>query len=76
LKQKHYKEQLRRLRYLECACELIQKSHAKPKIEFNNPKENLYRFFGQTGSHFFAVQIKEDLKRNQKFFMSVFPYEK
>ena len=42
------------------------------KKDNKTKKEVLYRFQGQTGDRFFAVQIKEDLKRKQKFFISLF----
>lgn len=73
IKQKTPKERYRRLRLLNCALELIKKSKVEPVHRLQLSDENLYRFVGKTGNLLFAVQIKEDLKRKQKFFMSVFP---
>ncbi len=78
LNQKNPGDRKYRLRFFECALELIQKSHEKPiykKQDILN-KFNLYRFIGEKNGRYFAVQIKEDLKRKQKFFMSVFEYKK
>jgi hypothetical protein len=76
LLQKHHPDRFHRLRYFECAIELIQKSKIKPIYikKIKTQKEILYRFIGKTGEQYFAVQIKEDLTRNQKFFMSVFEF--
>lgn len=73
LNQKYHVDQLRRLKYFDCAIELIQKSHIMPSVEFVSNKERLYRFNGISNGRYFALQIKEDLKRHQKFLMSVFP---
>lgn len=77
LKQKNLSDQKRRLRFFECAIELIQKSKNKPFIK-NNYKGNeiFYRFCGLSNGRYFIVQIKEDGKRNQKFLMSIFDYNK
>lgn len=68
-----------RLRYLACAIELIRYSRIEPtvKINPNRHHELLYRFTGQTrdGKRFY-VQIKENRKTKQKYFMSVFPETK
>jgi hypothetical protein len=72
----HWKDRIRRLRYYSCGLDLIVNSHVKPMIK-NNPNrtsEILYRFTGITmNKELFAVQIKEDLKREEKHFISVFP---
>lgn len=64
----------RRLRFLPCAIELIEKSTYYPEINQNqNKKEQLYRFYGRTkDKQKFAIQIKETSRKN-KYFMSVFP---
>ncbi len=64
----------RRLRFLPCAVELIEKSTCCPVINQNqNKKEQLYRFYGRTkDKQNFAVQVKENSREN-KYFMSVFP---
>ena len=78
LKQKPYPDQRRRLQFFECALEVIQKSTYPPfrKIEDGYLQIIFYRFLGKVENRFFVVQIKEDLKRQQKFFMSVFEAKK
>ncbi len=73
LNQKSSYDRPRRLRLLPCALELIAHSRFTPQV-IRKYNETLYRFSGQTpgGIHFY-VQVKEDMKRDQKFFMSVFP---
>ena len=66
----------RRLKYLPCAIELIEKSRFKPFSQPNPRKkgEILHRFAGLTPENeLFYVQIKENTKTKQKFLMSVFP---
>lgn len=75
LNQKTISDRARLLRLLPCALELISTSRCQPLTLYES-KEILYRFTGKTvqGEVFF-VQIKEDVKRKQKFFMSVFPHK-
>lgn len=75
LSRKSFNERARRLRFLPCAIELIEKSHFQPisKIITHGGNAVLYRFCGKTNDQLFYVQIKEDRKREQKFLMSVFP---
>lgn len=78
LYQKSYSERSKRLRLLPCAIELIQHSRFAPSVQLNpnNHAEVLHRFYGRSkDGKLFGVQIKEDIKRGQKFFMSVFVYE-
>lgn len=77
LNQKNPRDRKRRLRYFECGIELIRYSKCAP-ICLDNPKEHekLYRFIGHVQNQYFIVQIKEDMKRNQRFLLSIFPYEK
>ena len=77
LNQTNPNDRKRRLRFLECAIEFIENSKGKPILETKDKlkKELLYRFIGKVGEQYFAVQIKEDVKRKQKFLMSVFEYE-
>ncbi len=77
LSQKVLSDRVRRLKYFGCAIELIKKSKNKPiyKIKNNYKDEIFYRFIGMVNHQYFAVQIKEDLKRKQKFLMSVFDYK-
>ena len=73
LNQKHRRGRIDRLRLLPCAIELIRNSRNKPEIKIT-AQETLYRFEGKsiTGETFY-VQIKHDIKKNEKYFMSVFP---
>lgn len=78
LSQKPPMERARRLKYFLCAVEVIENSRNKPLAEVNRnkPKEILYRFGGlaKTGELFY-VQIKEDKKTGNKYFMSCFPLD-
>ncbi len=73
---KNYEDQMRRMKFLPCAIELIQNSHFDP-ISGENPNkksEMLHRFYGQTPlKEVFVVQIKEDKNNGEKFLISVFP---
>ena len=76
--QKSWKERVKRLKYFPCAIELIQKSRQEPtsKQNPNKKSEILHRFAGLTKDReLFYVQIKENKKTGQKYFMSVFPPE-
>lgn len=72
------RDKTRRLKYFPCAIELIQNSKIKPttQISKEEPDIHLHRFSGMTpdGDNFF-VQIKEEKKKEQKWLISVFPYE-
>lgn len=74
----NWRDRVRRMRYFGCAIELIQNSHFKPN-QTKNPndsKEMFYRFYGaDANDEVFCVQIKEDHKKKQKFFISVYPTE-
>ncbi len=74
LSTKKIQDKVRRLKYFECALEVIQNSYFEPETvkNPNNQRETLYRFYGQTAQSIFIVQIKKD-KKNQLEFMSVFP---
>jgi hypothetical protein len=76
LASKNYNERVRRLRYFNCAIELIEKSRNNPMItdSRHTKNEKLYRFCGITNiNELFYVQIKENKKTGQKYFMSCFP---
>lgn len=78
LHQKNWKDRIRRLKLYPCALELIQNSRVEPitKQNPNKSSEMLHRFAGITrDKELFFVQIREDKKRKQKDFMSVFPAE-
>ncbi|MFH0820521.1 MAG: hypothetical protein V1908_01980 [Candidatus Peregrinibacteria bacterium] len=76
LNQKNFRDRQRRIKFFGCAIELIKYSKLKPIFEIKNElqKENLYRFLGKIHEHYFIVQIKEDLKRKQRFLLSIFEY--
>lgn len=74
----NYGDQIRRMRYLPCAIELIQNSSCDPisKENPNKKSEILHRFYGCTSAkETFAVQIKENKKSGEKILISVFPIE-
>jgi hypothetical protein len=76
--QKNWRDRDRRLKYYPGAIDLIKNSRLEPisKQNPNKPTEILHRFAGLTkDKELFFVQIKEDKKTDQKYFMSVFPPE-
>ena len=77
--EKHnWRDRVRRLKYFGCALELIKDSRCNPNITKNPNVSNevLYRFYGTTAENeLFCVQIKKNLKKKQKFLISVFPAE-
>lgn len=78
LRQKNLKDRFRRLRYYQCALDLVRNSRIEPtsKQNVDRSSEILHRFVGLTkDKEIFFVQISEDKKTDQKHFMSVFPLE-
>jgi hypothetical protein len=78
LQEKNWRDRTRRLQFYPCALDLIRNSRVRPtfQINLNNPSERLHRFLGMTkNKEAFAVQIKEDLRRKEKHFIAVFPFE-
>ena len=76
LQQTNRRDSLRRIRFYACALDLVMNSHAQPLIEQNRnkPSEMLYRFAGVTKEKdVFFVQIKENIHKKNKYFISVFP---
>lgn len=72
------RDKTRRLKYFPCAIELIKNTRLKPTSKENPNRRNeiVHRFAGMTpDNERFFVQIKED-KDGQKWFMSVFPWDK
>lgn len=73
---KNLRDKQRRLQYYAAAIELMQKSRIPPD-SVNNPntkREMLHRFRGITKEReAFIVQIKEDKKTGEKYFISIFP---
>ncbi len=77
LSDKHHKERLRRVKYFQCAIELIRETRFDPtSIENTDEKsEILHRFAGVTSDdELFYVQIKENKRNGQKYLISVFPH--
>jgi hypothetical protein len=73
---KNYWDKTRRMKFFQCAIELIQKSHFSPvsKENPNKKSEILYRFAGITKEkEIFFVQIKENRNNHRKWLISVFP---
>jgi hypothetical protein len=73
-----WKDRFRRLKLFPCAIDLIQNTRVDPESKDNPNKssEILHRFYGVTpDGEKFCVQIKEDKRTGEKFFLSVFPYE-
>lgn len=72
------RDKTRRLKYFPCAIELIRNSKVEPITQKSKEEPNicLHRFAGITldGKRFF-VQIKENTKNNQKWLISVFPWD-
>ena len=74
----NWRDRIRRMRFFNCAVELIQNSHFKPSEskDPNSSNEKPYRFYGaDANNELFCVQIKEKGKKKQKFLISVFPVE-
>lgn len=75
----NFRDKIRRLKYFDCAIELIKHSNIEPisKENPNKSSEIFHRFTGITSQQdIFFVQIKEDKKTNQKWLMSAFPFGK
>ncbi|SRR3989339_69095 len=74
----NWRDRVRRMQYYGCAIELLENSHFAPNStkDPNKPSEMLYRFYGTSADNeLFCVQIKENLKKKQKFLISVYPTE-
>lgn len=75
----NFKDKIRRLKYFNCAIELMRNTKFDPtsKEDPNSKSDVLHRFMGITAEkEIFFVQIKEDKKTSQKYFISVFPLDK
>ena len=74
--QKREPDRVRRLKYFQCAIEVVKNSRINPKIMQNpaNIQELLHKFGGVTKEkEKFIVQIKENVRTNRKQLMSIFP---
>lgn len=73
---KSWGDRVRRLKYLPCALELLQRCREDPvtKENPNRAGELLHRFAGLTRSRvLFYVHVREDRRSGTKEFMSVYP---
>ena len=76
IRTKNPRDRARRLRQYPCALELIKLNRVDPESKKNPNKssEILHRFLGINGNkEEFFVQIKENKKNGQRYFMSLFP---
>ena len=76
LYQKREKDRVRRLKFFNCAIELIKNSIKNPQTteNFKQKKELLYRFYGCTrNKDKFIVQIKENKRTKRKDLISIYP---
>jgi len=75
LANKNFSDKLRRLKFFPAATDLVKNNKIKPIIiKVSNRAEIYYRFSGITKDKYsFLVQIKENRKNGQKFFISCFP---
>ena len=74
--EKSAKDRIRRLKFFDCAIDLIRSSMINPESRenFRKKDEILHRFHGVTGSgEKFVVQIKENKRTKRKDFISVYP---
>lgn len=76
LHEKQEKDRVRRLRFFECAIDLIQNSRIDPESRenFAHKNELLHRFCGETfNGEKFIVQIKENKRTKRKDLISIYP---
>ena len=76
--EKSWQDAVRRMKLFPCAIDLVKNSRYEPlsKQDPNNPHIMLHRFGGATRQkELFYVQIKEDKRTGNKYFMSCFPPE-
>lgn len=76
LYQKHEKDRTRRLRFYDCAIDLIRNTALAPESRenFKQKDELLHRFYGRTKlNEKFIVQIKENKRTHRKDLISIYP---
>lgn len=73
--EKHEKDRVRRLKYFNCALDLLRNSTYNPETRENFKQKNelLHRFRGTVGTDNFIVQVKENKRSKRKDFISVYP---
>jgi hypothetical protein len=78
LESKNHWDRMRRMKFFDCAVELIRNSKFEPTSKENPNKltEILHRFAGITKNNdLFFVQIKEEKRTREKWLLSVFPVD-
>ena len=76
LNQKPQRDRKRRLKYYKCAIDLLRNCTIEPDTRPNpNGRHGIvHRFAGKTcGGELFYVQVKQDKRTDNKYFISVFP---
>lgn len=76
--EKHEKDRMRRLKFFDCAIDLIKNSNFDPETRENFKKKDelLHRFCGITkNKEVFVVQIKENKRTKRKDLISIYPSE-
>jgi len=76
LYKKNKRDRVRRLKFYDCALDLIVNSHHNPETRDNFEKKDelLHRFYGVSkNGEKFVVQIKENKRTKRKDLMSVYP---
>ena len=76
LNQKPRRDRKRRLKYYPCAIELLRNTIFEPESKQNPNMKNeiVHRFAGITkDNELFYVQVKENKRSGNKYFISVFP---
>lgn len=76
LYEKHEKDRTRRLKFYNCAIDLIINSSVDPNTKENFSKRNeiLHKFYGITKkSEKYIVQIKENKRTKRKDLISIYP---
>jgi len=76
LNQKPQRDRKRRLKYYKCAIDLLRNCTIEPdtRPNPNGRHEIVHRFAGKTcGGELFYVQVKQDKRTDNKYFISVFP---
>lgn len=73
---KKEKDRVRRLKFYDCALDLIRNSTYNPETRENFQKKDelLHRFYGETSKgEKFVVQIKENKRTKRKDLISIYP---
>ncbi len=74
--EKGEKDRTRRLKFYDCAIDLMRNSSQSPvtRENFKNKDELLHRFYGKSkGGQAYIVQIKENKRTKRKDLISIYP---